>query len=338
MQTTPFHNFNEIKFKPRFIERYSKLTDWEAFSNCSLTFLKRSIRVNTLKITIKELKQRIEKNWNLKQIPWCKEGFWIRWKTPEEFLASQNLQSKFLGEHAKKERRDIGNLIEHSLGYFYLQEAASMIPPLVLEPKPNEIVLDIAASPGSKTTQIAQYMQNKGLLIANDYTIERMKPLSINLQRCGVTNAVITLMEGQWFKKSGIEFDKVLVDAPCSGTGTIRKSLKTIYIWNPDMVRRLSITQKQLIETGFNLLKKDGILVYSTCSLEPEENEEVVDFLLKKYDNAKIEEIKLKLKRSPAILEFESKKYDEEIRKCLRLWPQDNDTEGFFVAKIKKIT
>src|SRR3989338_6421238 len=163
-----------IEFKPKFIERYSKLTDWEEFKKISLSFLRRSIRVNTLKISIKELKQRLENKWDLEQIHWCKEGFWI--------------------EHSKKERRDIGNLIEHSLGYFYIQEAASMIPPVILEAKPNEIVLDIAASPGSKTTQIAQYMENKGILIANDYTIERMKPLSINLQRCGVTNSIITLM------------------------------------------------------------------------------------------------------------------------------------------------
>jgi len=316
MEQVPFHNISEITFKPKFIDRYSNLTDWEAFRQCSLSFLKRSIRVNTLKITIKELKQRLEKNWKLEQIPWCKDGFWI--------------------EHAKKERRDIGNLIEHSLGYFYIQEAASMIPPVILEAKPNEIVLDIAASPGSKTTQIAQYMENNGILIANDYTIDRMKPLSINLQRCGVSNAIITLMEGQWFKRSGIGFDKILVDAPCSGTGTIRKSLKTISIWNPDMVRRLAITQRQLIETGFNLLKGNGTLVYSTCSLEPEENEEVVNYLINKYENAKIEEIKLDIKRSPAILEFDDKKYNEEIKKCLRIWPQDNDTEGFFVVKILK--
>jgi len=316
METKQFPNAPEIVFKPKFIERYSKLTDWEEFKACSLSFLNRSIRVNTLKIPIKELKKRLEKNWNLEQIPWCKEGFWI--------------------EHSKKERRDIGNLIEHSLGYFYTQEAASMIPPVVLEPKPHEIVLDIAASPGSKTTQIAQYMQNTGILIANDYTYERMKPLCINLQRCGVSNTLVTLMEGQWFKKSGIEFDKVLVDAPCSGTGTIRKSLKTIGIWNPDMVKRLSITQRQLIETAFNLLKENGAMVYSTCSLEPEEDEAVVDFLLNKYENAKLENIKLNLKRSPAILEFENKKYDEEVKKCLRIWPQDNDTEGFFVANIRK--
>jgi NOL1/NOP2/sun family putative RNA methylase len=272
--------------------------------------------VNTLKISVKELKERLEKNWTLEQTPWCKEGFWI--------------------EHGKKERRDIGNLMEHTLGYFYLQEAASMMPPVVLDPKPEEIVLDIAASPGSKTTQIAQYMENKGILIANDYTYERMKPLCINLQRCGVTNAIVTLMEGQRFKRSGIEFDRVLVDAPCSGTGTIRKSLKTIGIWNPDMIKRLSITQKQLIETGFNLLKEHGTMVYSTCSLEPEEDESVVDFLINKYENAKLQEIKLNLKRSDAVLEFDGKKYNDEIKKCLRIWPQDNDSEGFFVAKIKK--
>ena len=128
----------------------------------------------------------------------------------------------------------------------------------------------------------------------------------------------------------------MLVDAPCSGTGTIRKSLKTINIWNPDMVRRLAITQRQLIETGFNLLKSNGTLVYSTCSLEPEENEEVVNYLINKYENAKLEEIELNIKKSPAILEFEDKKYSEEVKKCLRIWPQDNDTEGFFVAKIRK--
>ena len=306
----------EVDFKEKFIERYSKLTDWEEFRKCSLSFLRRSIRANTLKISVKELKERLGKNWDLEQIPWCREGFWI--------------------EHSKKERRDIGNLIEHTLGYFYIQEAASMIPPLALSPGPRDIILDIAASPGSKTTQIAQHMKNGGILIANDYTIERMKPLSINLQRCAVTNAIITLMEGQWFKKSGIEFDRILVDAPCSGTGTIRKSLKTISIWNPDMVRRLSITQKQLIETGFNILKDGGTLVYSTCSLEPQENEGVVDFLLGKYENARLCDIELNLKRSSSVLEFEGKNYSDEIKKCIRIWPQDNDTEGFFVAKIQK--
>src|SRR3989338_4087739 len=315
---TEIPNSAEIEFKEKFIERYEKLTDFELFKKYSLSFLRRSIRANTIKISIEELKKRLEKNWALEQIPWCKEGFYI--------------------EHIKKERRDIGNLIEHSLGYFYIQEAASMMPPIVLEPKEDEIILDMAASPGSKTTQIAQYMNNRGILVANDYTTDRMKPLSINMQRCGITNAIITLMQGQWFHNANVKFDRILVDAPCSGTGTIRKSLKTLRIWNPNMVKRLSITQKQLLETAFNILKNNGTMVYSTCSLEPEENEAVVDFLLNKYENAELEEIKIKhLKKSSPIMSFEDKNYNENIKKCLRIWPQDNDTEGFFVARIKKL-
>lgn len=307
---------NSIEIKPKFEERYRSLLGerYEKFKDCSLSFLRRSIRVNTIKISVKDLKKRLS-DWNLEQIPWCKEGFWL--------------------EH-KAGRRDIGNLVEHMLGYIYIQEAASMIPPLVLNPKLNSIVLDMAASPGSKTTQISQLMKNTGIVIANDYKANRMKPLSINIQRCGITNCIVTLMQGHWFAKSNIKFDSVLVDAPCSGTGTIRKSLKTLRIWNPNMVKRLAGTQKRLIKAGFECLKEGGTLVYSTCSLEPEENEGVVSYLLDEFDNAKIQKIKLDLKSSPAITEFEACKYNEKVKHCLRLWPQDNDTEGFFVAKIKK--
>jgi len=309
--------FDEIEFKDKFVERYSKLTDWEEFKKYSLSWLRRSIRVNTLKISVKELVKRLEKEWELEQIPWCEEGFWI----------------KHRGEEG---RRDIGNLREHALGYFYVQEAASMIPPLALDPKPGDVVLDMCASPGSKASQIAQYMENKGILVANDYKGMRLAPLGINLQRVGTTNTIISLMHGQNFK--GLEFDKIQVDAPCSGTGTVRKSLKTLRIWNPNMIRRLAITQRQLIKTAFSMLKKNGVMVYSTCSCEPEENEGVVSSLLEEFPDAKIEKISLKgLKRSPCVMEFEGKKYNSGVKDCLRIWPQDNDTEGFFVAKIRKI-
>tara|TARA_Y100000310_G_C20699785_1_gene828622 strand:+ start:2007 stop:2996 length:990 start_codon:yes stop_codon:yes gene_type:complete len=319
---------DKIEIKEAFKERYEKLTDFEEFKKYSLSYMKRCIRINTLKISMEDLKKRLT-DWKLDQVPWCKEGFNV--------------------ENIKTGRRDIGNLLEHALGYFYVQENASMIPPVVLEPKKDEIVLDLCAAPGSKTTQIAQYMENTGIILANDYTYMRMKPLSMNLQRCGVLNTITTMLAGQSYKKKSINartgfgtqkvgFDKVLVDAPCSGTGTIRKSLKTLRIWNPNMVRRLGGTQKQLIDTGFEVLKEGGTMVYSTCSLEPEENEEVVDHLLEKYDNAKLEEIKLNgLNRSESVLEFEGKKYNSEVKKCLRIWPQDNDSEGFFVTKIKKL-
>ncbi|MBW3022614.1 RsmB/NOP family class I SAM-dependent RNA methyltransferase [Candidatus Woesearchaeota archaeon] len=309
----PFPNAAEIEFKEKFVERYSKLTDWETFKKYSLSFLRKTIRVNTLKISVNALTKRLKDNWKLEQVPWCKEGFWI-----------------------EGERRDIGNLPEHVLGYIYVQESASMIPPVVLNPKPGEVVLDIAAAPGSKTTQLAQYMNTEGLLIANDISHDRLASLGVNLQRCGVANSVVTMMKGHRFMKYGQKFDKILLDAPCSGIGSIRKSLKTIQMWNPDMVKKLAGEQRQLIKTAFSLLKENGTMVYSTCTLEPEENEGVVDYLLKEFDNAKIEKIELNIKRSPAILEFEGKQYDKKIKNCLRIWPQDNDSEGFFIAKIKK--
>lgn len=315
----PIPGSEKIVFKQKFIDRYSKLTNWGLFKQYSLSFLRKSVRVNTLKIPAAELKKRMSKDWSFEQVPWCGEGFWV--------------------EH-KKGRLDIGNTIEHCLGYIYVQESASMIPPIVLEPKPGERVLDIAASPGSKATQISQMLSNEGALVANDITGERLAALGINMQRVGAKNCAITQMRGEQFGKiaaeAGLLFDRILLDAPCSGTGTIRKSLKTIDMWNPDMVKRLSNMQKALIASAFKALRTGGTLVYSTCSNEPEENEGVIDWLLGKFSNAKLQDIYLDIKRSPAVLEFEGKSYNPEIKKCLRIWPQDNDTEGFFVAKIIK--
>lgn len=307
----------EIVFKDGFIKRYQELTEFETFKQYSLSFLRRSIRVNTLKISVADLKKRLEKTWKLEQIPWCKEGFWIDHKGEDE-----------------EYRRDVGNLLEHQLGMIYIQEAASMIPPLVLDPQPGEIILDMCAAPGSKATQIAQYMRNNGILIANDFKGDRIRPLGLNMQRCGVSNEVITMMRGHFFKD--FQFDRILVDAPCSGTGTIRKSLKTLLMWNPHMVKRLASQQKQLLETAFKNLKVGGKLVYSTCSLEPEEDEGVVSYLLEKYPSAQIQEIKLPLQRSKPVMEFEGITFHPGVKYCLRLWPQDNDTEGFFVANIRK--
>jgi len=317
MKLEQFKNKDKIVFKEKFVEHYSKLTDFEEFKKYSLSFLRRSIRVNTLKADVADIKKKLSKEWNLTQIPWCKEGFWIEHK----------------GE-GEEQRRDIGNLIEHNLGFIYVQEAASMIPPVVLDPQPGELVLDMCASPGSKTTQIAQYMENKGILVANDRIYQRMQALGINVQRCGITNIVMTQMDGLWFKD--IQFDRILLDAPCSGTGTIRKSLKTLLMWNLEGIKRLASMQRRLIDKSFTLLKPGGVLVYSTCSNEPDENEAVVNWLLEKYDNAIVEPIKLDIKHKGTILEFEGIKYNPQVKNCLRLWPQDNDTEGFFIAKIRK--
>ncbi len=316
MTLKPFPDAEKYVFKEKFVERYSKLTDWETFKKYTLSFLRKSIRINTLKIDVDSCAKRLQKDWVLEPVPWCKEGF-------------------FIGHRAG--RLDVGNTVEHALGYYYVQEAASMIPPVVLDPKPGEIILDMAASPGSKSSQIAQYMENSGIVVANDVKGDRLAALGINMQRVGSYNHITTMMQGQQFANAGIVFDKILLDAPCSGTGTIRKSPKTILMWNPDMVKRLAKVQKELIMTAWKILKPGGTLVYSTCSLEPEENEGVISHLLEIAKDAKMSAIDLKINRTNPVLEFDGKIYHPDVSYCLRLWPQDNDTEGFFVAKLVKV-
>ena len=302
----------EVPFKEKFIERYTQLTDWDAYSKSCNTWLRKSIRVNTIKISVADLKKRLEsQGWNLTPIPWCKEGFWIQ-----------------------GERTDLGNLLEHALGYFYVQESASMIPPVVLAPEDHESVLDIAAAPGSKTTQMGQYMHNTGIIAANDITGDRLASLGINLQRCGMKNVVVMKTKGQYIKGT---FDRILLDAPCSGTGTIMKSMRSAMDWSTGLIERLSVLQKKLIVSAFNNLKENGVMVYSTCTMEPQEDEGVVSYLLEKFPNAKLEEIKLDIKRSKPIMQFGKETYNKEVSKCLRIWPQDNHTEGFFIARIRKV-
>jgi tRNA (cytosine49-C5)-methyltransferase len=301
----------ENPFKPEFLEQYAKLTDIKTFTEWSLKPLRRSIRINTLKIPVQDVLNRLSPYFTLTPIPWCETGFFIQ-----------------------GERRDIGNTVEHVLGYFYVQEAASMIPPIVLDPQPGEVILDLCAAPGSKTTQIAQMMQNTGLLVANDLTADRLRALGFNLQRMGVWNTVVTLSHGRNIPP--MEFDRILVDAPCSGVGAIRKSYKAIFMWNKDGVRKLASLQKQLLFKAFKHLKVGGTIVYSTCTLEPEENEGVVSALLKQYAEADVLPIDIPITRSPAVLSFVGEDYDPRVRETLRLYPQDNDTEGFYVAKITK--
>ena len=307
----------KIKIKPKFEERYRELLGdkYDEYIEYSFSYLRRCIRINTLKIDLDKAVKRLKQKLKLYPIAWCKEGFWI--------------------EDKNKERYDFGNMLEHQLGYFYLQDAASMIPAMVMDLQPGLKVLDMCAAPGSKTSQIAQYMENKGVLVANDRSAARLKALGSNLQKLGVLNELITNLNGGHFSKP--EFDRVLVDAPCSGTGTIRKSFKTLDMWSPQLVKKFAFIQESLINSGFKSLKPGGILVYSTCTQEPEENEAVVSWLLKEYENAELMDIDIKINKSPAITEWNNEKFNPAVNKCLRIYPQDNDCEGFFVSKIRKL-
>lgn len=320
------HNLEPIRFtgtkpelKESFQERYKSMLkdNYDDFVCYTYSYLKRSLRVNTLKISISTLKKRLEeKGWILEQVPWCEEGFWI--------------------EH-KEGRRDLGNTLEHQLGYFYIQEAASMIPPLALDPQEGERILDTCASPGSKTTQIAQMMGDKGLVIANDLTGIRLAALGSNTQRLGL-KSILQIQTDFLRIPEDKKFDRILLDAPCSGSGTIRKSIKTITMWNPKMLNKIANTQKKMIRKAWRLLKSGGILVYSTCSTDPEEDEVVINDFIQEYKDAKIVEFKLPgFKRSNPIISFNGDEFHKDILKTLRVWPQDNDTEGFYVAKLQKV-
>ena len=162
-----------------------------------------------------------------------------------------------------------------------------------------------------------------------------MSALTSNLNRCGVLNTVVTLMDARNIRH---KFDKILLDAPCTSSGTIRGlTQNSFYLsksWNINKIKSTSNLQKKLILNAYNILNKKGTLVYSVCSLEPEECEEVIQFLLENTD-AKIEKPELKIS-SFVNLDFNNKTFSEEIKNCIKLWPQFHDTEGFFIAKIKK--
>lgn len=217
-----------------------------------------------------------------------------------------------------------------------------MLPMLALRPEAGDHVLDLCASPGSKTTQAAAMMENKGFIMANEISMGRIGILNSNLERCGVMNSIVTRKEGfalceRLRKKSQMRFDKILVDAPCSGEGTLRKSPKTFQMWNINMIKKIAKTQRKLAAAAIRLLKVDGVMIYSTCTLAPEEDEMIVDFLLRNFD-VEVEALRLPLKFREGVCEWEGEKLDEGVKKCLRLYPQDNNSDGFFVAKIRKLS
>ena len=305
-----------MELKKEFIKRSEELLGSNAVEYFKVLKepLTDSFRINTLKTTIKALIKRLkDKGWVLHKVPWCSEGYWVNYRP-----------------------KAIGNTLEHFLGYYYSQEPASMIPPLLMELKSGLKVLDMAASPGSKTGQIAGLMSDEGLIIANDLLINRVSILKANLQRLGVRSAVITRRSAVSFKRLPEFFDRVLLDAPCSGEGIIRKNPYVAVQWNHKNFLKFSRVQKELIMSAYKTLKPGGILVYSTCSLAPEEDEEVINHLLE-HTNAKLMPARLKgLKSREGVTEWHGLKMNSAIKDCARIYPQDNNTIGFFAAKVMK--
>ncbi|MBN2381141.1 RsmB/NOP family class I SAM-dependent RNA methyltransferase [candidate division WOR-3 bacterium] len=237
-----------------------------------------------------------------------------------------------------KGRQKLGNLVEHFLGLIYVQDSSSTIPVTVLEPEPGERILDMASAPGSKTTQIAAGMQNSGLLIANEVSVKRIAALTGNLDRSGVLNSVVTKQPGQAYGHIATGyFDRILLDAPCSSEGTLSRSMRTLEIWSENSIIRLANIQHALILSAYYALKPGGVLVYSTCTFAPEENEGTVTHLLERFPESIVEPLELKgIDSQPGFSEWRGEDFDPRVKNMARIFPHLHDGEGFCVAKIRK--
>jgi NOL1/NOP2/sun family putative RNA methylase len=302
-----------MKMEKLYARYESIIPDYQDF----LQYLKRplvqSLRVNTLKARHEEIVALL-RDIKLHRLSFFGDGYSILRKYP-------------LGKH-----------IAHNLGLIYVQEVASMIPVVVLDPQPGEFVLDMCAAPGSKTTQIAQMMVNRGMLIANEISRKRIRGLIHNIKRCGLINEAVISMSGQKLHRIFDDyFDRILIDAPCSAEGTIRKSKAVLYHWGIKNIKRMSRVQIGLVMSGFRALRPGGTMVYSTCTIAPEENEMVVSYLLEKFPEAEILPVQLRdFKVRAGVTRWQGTTFDRRVELCARVLPQDNDTAPFFIARLTK--
>ncbi len=297
--------------------RKSYLTEvqQEAFLQACGRPLRPAVRVNRLKISLSAFKQIASRyDWQLTEIPWCDCGFWV-----DESRSQSSLS--------------LGNTPEHIEGLFYIQEASSMLPPVALfasrieKPLNDWLVVDLAAAPGSKTTQLAAEMNNQGIILANELSASRLKSMHANLVRCGVINTCVSHQDAANIGHALPEtFDYVLLDAPCGGEGTVRKDIRALQNWRLDKVQEIARLQKILILSAYKALKPGGIMVYSTCTLSPEENHQVAEYLLENSDAKVMSLVSL----------FPEAEKASTAEGYLHLMPQLFDSEGFFVARFQK--
>ncbi|HII15363.1 MAG TPA: RsmB/NOP family class I SAM-dependent RNA methyltransferase [Nanoarchaeota archaeon] len=281
-----------------FTQRYLELG-----GKAPLFELPESIRVNTAKITAEELIERLwQKGVHLEKIPFVKNGFYVR-----------------------QSRMSVSALQEHLQGFYYIHEAASQIPAEVLNPGKTDLVLDCCAAPGGKTTQMAL---NAKAVVALESQHNRVPALINNIERLGIKNIIVCNTDARMFEPE-IKFDKILVDAPCSGnyitdTRWFRKQ-------KLENFKQRSALQKEILANIVNCLSDEGELVYSTCSLEPEEDEMVIDWAIKSLGMKAVE---ISCLGDKGIISPFGEELDKGVENCRRLWPFKAKTQGFFIAKL----
>jgi NOL1/NOP2/sun family putative RNA methylase len=288
--------------KEFFLSRYEQL-GWKYRD----IVLKQAIRINKINSRGKGIIQRLKSlGIQLEKISFLDSGYWV-------------LESKM----------SVGATAEYLLGLYSIQEAASQIPVSVFTHLKGKKVLDAAAAPGGKTVHLADLMECTGVVIALDIDKRRLNALSNHLERCRVSNAVVYLLDARVTSKLSVKFDNILLDAPCSGNFAAdrywfkNRTLK-------DIERNASL-QREILSEAVNCLSAEGELVYSTCSLEPEENELNMDWAVK---NLNLEIEKINCKGDNGLTRVFGKNLDPSVQRCKRLWP--GETQGFFVCKLRK--
>lgn len=315
-------NKTKLELPQKFIEKLQKIVpvnQWDKVLKTFATERPTTFRVNTLKAKPSSLKERLEpQGFKVENVTWTKEAFILR----------------------KGKQKDLEKTDLYTKGEIYVQGLSSMIPPLVLTPQLSETVLDLAAAPGSKTTQLAAFMGNQGLVLANDNNPIRVEKLKANLALQGATAArVLSPGDGGLVWRENFEkMDRVLLDAPCSSEARFQIEEPSTYgYWKEDTNRKMAKEQRRLFKSGFLSLKPGGIMVYSTCTFSPEENEMVLDWALQTYGGAmELVEIGIPLPaHTRGLIAWGDQQFNPAITRAIRILPT-TDIEGFFVAKLQK--
>lgn len=261
-----------------------------------------SLRVNTIKVPATVFNDLFP--YPLTPVPFCPTGFYYN-------------SDDQPGKHPF-----------HQAGLYYIQEASAMLPAQILAPQHHERVLDLCAAPGGKSTYLAALMDNTGLLVANEIHTKRVKALSENIERLGITNCLVTNETPEHLaERFPGYFDKILVDAPCSGEGMFRKDPEAASYWSNQHVQRCASIQADILDSAYHMLRAGGTLVYSTCTFSPEENEQTIEYFLNKYPDLKL----LPIEKQHGIKEGMGALAD-----TARLWPHHLKGEGHFIAKLQK--
>lgn len=289
--------------------------DFENFINLMDEEIPEYIRVNFLKIEKNKLIDILKiKGFDVRENEWVEEALEIRG-----------------GEF------EVSKTIEHFLGFFYIQSLSSMLPVKFLDIGKEHKILDICAAPGSKTTQMGVMLENEGAILANDLNIERLRALSHNVDRIGLLNVMITRINGEVIGDLFFEeFDRVILDPPCSSLGAIFKDKSILKWWHPREIDRFYNIQKKLFESSLKALKPEGKMVYSTCTLSLKENEFLVSEMMRRYPLEIVDVDYKKIPLRKGIRKYGDIELPEYIEKTLRVYPQDIKSEGFYIAVIYK--